>query len=586
MRRATIIVAFFMISTILFMPTGLSQPQTDGTTQVITSSESWDINSEFNGDVTVTEGATLTISGDISIATGSSIVVDEGANLVLTGGLAALEMSSGVFMEVYDTTVLQPNFTGLVDSGTLRINMAKDYFSTMDVNVTVGDNTVAWTGEEYLDYNVNFNNLAVNVSFQGFWQFPVWIDSIQAFDSNGVIYNLDADEWQHNNGVLKTEEGEASYSITINGNFDSNSGSIEGADLICSGVCTIDNSTLSWSSPVNVQDSGTLSIMTSVINGSRTYEDIIVHDTATIDYDIQSMTGTGGPTDSWIRLLSQRVISTNLKDAPASVHFEGLGYLGSSGDLTLDANGNVELSQHNNPELNKYLRMTEWLDSSGVMNQEDAMVLITLSGGNSAWSGNYSITLDPAPATPSFTANIPLPYVMIDSVVPEDNKGTANKGIGVMVTASNTGDVEVSTNIQCFEGDELADVTTLYVTLAPGESKDIPTTWYANSSGAKSLNCKPLILPKFNTLAEDLGQIVGTESELVSFKDAEDSEDMPIILYGAIVIVIVIATMMFSRISAKKLTETEEEKDYTIDEGEEEDQEEEQEEQEDEDVIE
>lgn len=571
MRRATIIVAFFMISTILFMPTGLSQPQTDGTTQVITSSESWDTNSELNGDVTVTEGATLTISGQISIATGSSILIDSGANLVLTGELSALEMSSGVFMEVYDTTVLQPNFTGLVDSGTLRINMAKDYFSTMDVNVTVGDNTVAWTGEEYIDYSIDFNDLAINVSFQGFWQFPVWIDSIQAFDSNGVIYNLDADEWQHNNGVLKTEEGEASYSIIVKGNFDSNSGSIEGADLSCSGVCTIDNSTLSWSSPVNVADSGTLSIMTSVINGSRTYEDIIVHDTAIINYDTTTMIGTGGPTDSWIRLLSQRVISTNLKDAPASVHFEGLGYLGSSGDLTLDENGNVELSQHNNPELNKYLRMTEWLDSSGDMNQEEAVILITLSGGNSAWSGNYSITLDPAPTTPLFTATIPLPYVVIDSVAPEDNKGTANKGIGVMVTASNTGDVEVSTNIQCFEGDELADVTTLYVTLAPGESKDIPTTWYANSSGAKSLNCKPLILPKFNTLAEDLGQIVGTESELVSFKDAEDSEDMPIILYGAIVIVIVIATIIFSRISAMKLTETEEEKDYSIDEDDDED---------------
>ncbi|MDC3245328.1 hypothetical protein OAT52_00005, partial [bacterium] len=320
MRRATIIVAFFMISTILFMPTGLSQPQTDGTTQVITSSESWDTNSELNGDVTVTEGATLTISGQISIATGSSILIDSGANLVLTGELSALEMSSGVFMEVYDTTVLQPNFTGLVDSGTLRINMAKDYFSTMDVNVTVGDNTVAWTGEEYIDYSIDFNDLAINVSFQGFWQFPVWIDSIQAFDSNGVIYNLDADEWQHNNGVLKTEEGEASYSIIVKGNFDSNSGSIEGADLSCSGVCTIDNSTLSWSSPVNVADSGTLSIMTSVINGSRTYEDIIVHDTAIINYDTTTMIGTGGPTDSWIRLLSQRVISTNLKDAPASVH--------------------------------------------------------------------------------------------------------------------------------------------------------------------------------------------------------------------------------------------------------------------------
>ena len=571
MRRATIILTFFMISTILFMPSGLSEPQTDGTTQVISSSESWNSNSELNGDVTVSEGATLTISGDITIATGSSIIIESGANLVLSGGLSALEMSSGVFMEVYDTTVLQPNFTGLVDSGTLRINMAKDYFSTMDVNVTVGDNTVAWTGEEYIDYIVNFNDLAINVSFQGFWQFPVWIDSIQAFDSNGAIYTLDADEWGHNNGVLKIEEGEASYNIIVNGNFDSNSGSIEGANLSCSGVCSIDNSTLSWSSPINVHDTGTLSIMTSTINGSRTYEDIIVHDTASINYDTPTMTGTGGPTDSWIRLLSQRVISTNLKDAPASVHFEGLGYLGSSGDLTLDENGSFELSQHNNPELNKYLRMTEWLDSSGTMNQEDGMVIITLSGGNSAWSGDYSTTLDPAPATPSFTANIPLPYVEIDSVVPEDNKGTANKGLGVMVTASNTGDVEVSTNIQCFEGDDLADVTTLFVTLAPGESKEIPTTWYANSSGSKSLNCKPLILQKFNTLSEDLGQTTGTESELVSFKDAEDSEDLPIILYGAIVIVIVIATVIFSRISAKKLTETEEEKDYTTDEVEDED---------------
>ena len=82
------------------------------------------------------------------------------------------------------------------------------------------------------------------------------------------------------------------------------------------------------------------------------------------------------------------------------------------------------------------------------------------------------------------------------------------------------------------------------------------------------MNCKPLILQKFNTLSEDLGQTVGTESELVSFKDAEDSQDMPIILYGAIVIAIVIGTVIFSRISAKKITETEQEKDYTIDENE------------------
>ena len=126
MRRATIIVAFFIISTILFMPTGLSEPQTDGTTQVISSSESWDTNSELNGDVTISEGATLTINSEITIATGTSIVVDAGSKLVLNGALLAQETTDGIFMEVYNSTVLQPNFTGLVDSGTLRLNMAKE----------------------------------------------------------------------------------------------------------------------------------------------------------------------------------------------------------------------------------------------------------------------------------------------------------------------------------------------------------------------------------------------------------------------------------------------------------------------------
>ena len=558
MRRATIIVAFLMISTILFMPTGLSEPQTDGTTQVILSSESWDTNSELNGDVTISEGATLTINSEITIATGTSIVVDSGANLVLNGGLLAQETTNGIFMEVYNSTVLQPNFTGLVDSGTLRLNMAKEYFTTMNVNVTVGSTTVAWTGEDYIDYNLQFDGLPVNVTFSGFWQFPVWIESIQAFDSNGAIYTLQPNEWDHNNGVLRTEETAASYSIIINGNFESQQASIEWADLTCNGICTIENSTLSWSSPVSVGENGSLSAKTSDINGSRTYEDIIVHDNAIINYDVETMSGTGGPTDMWVRLLSQRIISTNLKDAPAIVHFEGLGYQGITGDLTLDSEGSVDLGENNNPTMSKYLRMPEWLDGAGMLHQESATVLITLGGKANVWNGNSSVLLDPAPTTPYFIASIPLPYVVVDSVITEDNMGTANRGLGIMVTISNTGLVEVSTNIQCYEGDDLADVTTLFVSLQPGESKELPTTWYANSSGVKTLNCKALIPSMFNSLSEDLSQSIGTESDPVSFKNLEDSEDTPLVLYSAIIIVMIVVAVMISRISAKKLLDEEE----------------------------
>lgn len=553
MRGNTTIVILAMMMTALMSPLTLAEAQDDGSTQTISSSETWTSDNTLNGNVTISNGGVLTIDGSINVATGSKITVDSGGSLILNGALNAAESMNEIYMEVYQNTVLEPYFDGLVDSGIMRINMAQEYFSSMDVHLEVMETNLSWTGEDYLDFNVEFTDEPVNINFSGFWQFPVWIDSIQAFDSNGAIYNLDADEWTHNNGVLKTEEGEASFSLTVDGDFMSDGGIISGADITCSGTCSITNSTLSWSAPMNILDGGQLNAANSNINGSRTYEDIIVHDTASINYDTETMTGTGGPTDMWIRLLSKRVIETNLKDAPASVHFEGLGYLASNGDLMLNEYGAIDLGENNNPTVSKYLRMTEWVDSSGTLNQETGMIMITLNGGTSVWNGDYSVTLDPAPTTPSFTANIALPFVVIDEVKPEDSQGTVDKGLGVMLTVTNTGGVSVATNIRCYEGVDEADMATIYVSLDAGESKDVPAVWYANSSGAKTLNCRVSIPSFFNSLAEDLTSVAGTDSDAVSFKLAEDREDAPIILYSAIVIVIIIGTLIFTRVSANKL---------------------------------
>ncbi len=561
MRASIALVALMMTATVLLIPTSIAEAQNDGSTQTITSSEVWTSDATLDGDVVVGSGGVLTIDSNIDVATDSTITIEQGGSLILNGQLNALDSNNEVYMEVYQNTILEPYFSGLIDSGTLRVNMAKEYFTSMEVYVIAAGENLTWTGQSYLDFTVNFDDASVTVGFEGFWQFPVWVDSIQAFDSNGAIYTLDADEWNHNNGVLKTEEGQASFSIDIQGDLTSNGGTISDADIICSGSCTFANSTLSWSSPINVNDGAIIAMETSTMNGSRTYEDIIVHDTATIDFDTDSMSGTGGPTDMWIRLLSQRVITTNLKDAPASVHYEGLGYQASNGDLMLDANGAIDLGQNNNPTVSKYLRMTEWVDSSGVLHQESGMVMITLNGGTSVWNGDYSVTLNPAPTTPTYAANIALPYVQIDKVAPEDTQGTVDKGLGVMLTVTNSGTVDVATNIRCYEGVDEADMATMFVSLDAGQTKDIPAVWYANASGAKSLNCKVSIPLFFNSLADDLTSASGTDSELVSFKEAEDREDAPIILYSAIVIVIIIATVIYTRTTAKKMA-TAEEKDY------------------------
>ena len=561
MRASIALVALMMTATVLLIPTSIAEAQNDGSTQTITSSEVWTSDATLDGDVVVGSGGVLTIDSNIDVATDSTITIEQGGNLILNGQLNALDSNNEVYMEVYQNTILEPYFSGLIDSGTLRVNMAKEYFTSMEVYVITAGENLTWTGQSYLDFTVNFDDASVTVGFEGFWQFPVWVDSIQAFDSNGAIYTLDADEWNHNNGVLKTEEGQASFSIDIQGDLTSNGGTISDADIICSGSCTFANSTLSWSSPINVNDGAIIAMETSTMNGSRTYEDIIVHDTATIDFDTDSMSGTGGPTDMWIRLLSQRVINTNLKDAPASVHYEGLGYQASNGDLMLDANGAIDLGQNNNPTVSKYLRMTEWVDSSGVLHQESGMVMITLNGGTSVWNGDYSVTLNPAPTTPTYAANIALPYVQIDKVAPEDTQGTVDKGLGVMLTVTNSGTVDVATNIRCYEGVDEADMATMFVSLDAGQTKDIPAVWYANASGAKSLNCKASIPLFFNSLADDLTSASGTDSELVSFKEAEDREDAPIILYSAIIIVIIVATVIYTRATAKKMA-TAEEKDY------------------------
>lgn len=565
MRVSIALVALIVSATILLIPTSIAEAQNDGTTQTINSSESWSSDSTLDGNVIISSGGVLTIDSDIDVANGSMITIEQGGKLILNGQLNAIQSNNEIYMEVYQNTILEPYFNGLIDSGTLRVNMAKEYFTSMEVYVIVADENVTWTGQNYIDYSVDFDDSSINVGFDGFWQFPVWIDSIEAFDSNGVIYTLDADEWNHNNGVLKTKEGQPSFSIDVQGDFASNGGTISDADITCSGSCSFDNSTLSWSAPINVNDGATITMETSVINGSRTYEDIIVHDTATIDFDTDSMVGTGGPTDMWIRLLSQRMISTNLKDAPASVHYEGLGYQGSSGDLMLDEDGAIDLGHNTNPTISKYLRMTEWVDSSGVLHQESGMVVITLNGGTNVWNGDYSITLEPAPTIPTYVANIALPYVQIDSVVPEDTQGTVNRGLGVMVTVTNTGTVDVSTNIRCFEGVNEADMATMFVSLETGQTKEIPGVWYANASGAKSLNCKASIPLFFNSLADDLTSTLGTNSEQVSFKDAEDREDAPIILYFAIVIVVITATVLYTRAAANKMS-TVEQKDYETEE--------------------
>ena len=547
MRRVILITILLMLTSLSALTTVSSNPQTDGSTITISSSEIWASDEPLDGDVIISNGAVLTVNGDITVADQSSILVEDGGVLDLNGKLIGENLNA--VLRVDDESVINADFGSLAGEGQLIINF--DLFTTQYCNITIGDVKTNISSQDKVEIDMTFNGTPFNITFEIYSFILPEISTIQSRDVNGVIQTIRAEDITHSGSSIAWK-GEPSFGINVEGAMNSMGGELQGANVSCSGECNFKNSTLIGSAPINVKNGTSLTAETSSIIGSRTDEDIILHDDAIISYDVNTMTGTGGTTDSWIRLLSQRVIQTNLMDAGATVHFEGIGWSGDTGDNILDENGRIDIGT------TEARRIIEWVDGNGVYGAEDSEVLITLNGGVTTWSEGYDVLIEPAPTTPYHEVSIDLPFVSIDSVVAEDTSGTANKGLGVMVTVSNTGDAPVKTNIRCYEGEDLADTTTLLVSLEVGETKKIPTTWWANASGSKALTCKALVPTGFNSLASTLTSSSGATSSEISFKEADDTEDAPIILYGAILVFILIGTVVFTKRSAANLSNTEE----------------------------
>ena len=114
-------------------------------------------------------------------------------------------------------------------------------------------------------------------------------------------------------------------------------------------------------------------VLDSILSGSRTDEDIVLHDEASIVYTNNQ--GTGGSTDAWIRLLSQRTLSTNLFQEGVDVYDMGWG-AADWNDLT-DDNGDLVLVDVG--PTTEHKRIVEWMDGDGVVHQENAQITVSIT---------------------------------------------------------------------------------------------------------------------------------------------------------------------------------------------------------------
>ena len=521
MRTHKPVAALILALLMLGLPLASAQPPAGGDSTTITESEAWTEDGSMNGHVVVSDGAILTVSANISMATGSSITVENGGQLVLTNGaLLSDDLNAGLMVNSMFAS-LTLNFGDLADDGILQLKFDHIIDADSKMNVSLGNETVNASGLDTVQFDAPLNGTDLVITFDSYYFTPTYVLWAKAIYGGGNTETLLAQEIEASDAPLYWFQ--SGFDIHAHGDLTVTSSTLSGANVHCEAVCQFDSAELVGSAPVDAATTATVSVIDSLISGSRTDEDIILHDEASIVYT--NSQGTGGTTDAWIRLLSERTLTTNIPNGSLDIYDLGWG-AADWNDLT-DENGDIVLVDQG--ATNEHKRIVAWMDGNGVEHQEDASITLSIS---SSW-GVFSSTID-APTTSSGNIELDLPFIQISAVAPEADVAVANKSVSGMVTVSNTGATDASSiSIWCYEGDDIADTTQMVVSLAPGETKDVPFTWYVYSAGDAALTCKPLLPSALNGIADLVVDADGATSSMVTWEYAEEVEDAPILIWIA-----------------------------------------------------
>ena len=516
-----------LISITLASPV-LASPPSQGDTVTVSDSVTW-TDGTFDGEIIIQNGGELQWTGDVDVREGSKIIVEEGGMLQLDSAHLKGENAASTLL-IYDATEIEIDAEIADTSATMTLYFNVDVPETAHLNLTIDETTTNDITGTSKSFTVDLSQ-TVNIVVDHFYPLFLGITHVELFHSNAELMTISADELTQQGGNIVWNE--ASFSIENYGTLVIEDSTITSANLTCVGGCSIDNSDLYGSGPIHVVDGTHLDFLGSTMLGSRTDEDIVLHDQASIDYT--NSTGTGGYTDAWIRLLSKRDLVVN---APtATVVATGIGYGATTINTIINGDPTDSSTWTVNIGTSEQKRIVEWLDGNGVYGQESGTVKITVETN---W-GNF-VADAAAPQATSANINVVYPQISIDKVEPEAVTADTGRSHGVMVTISNTGTIAVDPNVRCFVDDVEADTTanTANWAVEPGETKDVPITWYHYSDEAVQLNCNFLYPDVLEPVSSLIASDAGTTSGEVSWTTAEEAGELPILLYSGVILVVVV----------------------------------------------
>jgi len=506
MRRAALMILIML----------LCQPIVSG--NEISSNEEYASDGTLDGDYTITNGNTLTVSGNYTIAENTKIIIQEGGELVVSGHMNATappELNLGTSASM----VVPVGFLG--ESGTMRIFFADEILFGISIEIN-GNVTENWTGSEF-DWNgdMDVENITVNITTSPFQISAISSIILSPQGDTPVIRSVEEIDGSGISLVIPDRNG--AWTIEVYGTLTV-SGTIFGADITCHGTCSLDGATMLSTGPIEVY--GSISVTDSSLAGGVTDEDIIVWDDAGISWVNSS--GTGGVTDNWVNILTTRTVG--LQNGYISFYGYDMGYNSVS---TSALSGNI-LNPGNSGDnivdiaANERSRMVRWQDGNGVLNVEQASARIVLQ---TPW-GDYEKEISELPRVNHFDLTMDLPLLNFDSLVESDNEGQTNSRLGVLATVSNEGDAPANFLIDCVSNGVDANVgSTIRHSIDAGETKIIPLNWDSPAEGELALECTIFVPYHFDGI--DVVEDQSATSGLVTWSEETDESSnlvIPIVL--------------------------------------------------------
>ena len=546
--------AFLLLALLLGAPLAAAVDARDA--DVIDTTQTLTDDTTYADGFTVTNGATFTVEANLSLGEGAIIRVDEGAALNLKhANLTGSEIEAYMAFSGGASTVALP-VAGLTGSATVRLMMSSTLTGSesLTISASTGENVTDPSGDEVslqVDLGDGMDTLTLDVTHNH--PFPFGPKVVEVVDASANMLRHEAWNLEGTNLVLTW--GDAAFSIDVQGTLLIEDSMVRGADLRCAGTCNIDRSTMEGSAPIIAEDGSSLSIRSSIILGSRTDEDVVAVDDASLVYE--DSTGTGGWTDAWIRRLSGRTVTTNMPGALVSG--SDLGYKGTKSPNafaeTMGDEVGVDLGS------SEMTRIVEWLTGDGVYGKEDGTMTVTATTG---W-GTFTTTV-PAVWAPKSVVNLELPMIEVVAIEVEERTATVNESLGVMLTVRNSGAADAASPVlECTVDGEAADTSPSYIQLstygglAAGSEMDIPLTWRMGSDGAHVLSCG--IIDLSGTPLEAVEDLVtgdtGVTGAEVSWTYAEEVEETPMVTIVIALFVFLLGVAGIARVAAARTNEDE-----------------------------